>query len=534
MYQVLIVEDEMLVRLGLRNSVNWGAYHMSVCADVSDGKTALNIFRSLHPDIVITDLRMPIMDGMELIRQVRKDSKQTRIVILTCLEEFGLVRKAISLGVSDYIPKLSMTTKDIETILCKLEKELDVFQKKQTDTVPGVTENEAAKEHMLKGYLFYNMYSDTELDSFLQKHQMHLSPEDLQLCILEIDHFPKLQTRYRDLKGGLIKISILNVLNELMHTSHAGEVFFDDDRHYVLLLNPYRLSGTSSVSARIEKFLADIRGILRMYFDLSVTFGISSMGHSYQSLKELYPEASTSLKNKFWGGGGKIYLAGTIVPSRVPQEAVLHALDAPEVKGLIDVEKTTQQVKKFFSAPSYSENSVKAVLRSLAGQIRYRVGLSMPTGFNTTGTEFERTAAESETLEELCAALCKYAQTAESILAGQRDCSKEITLAVQYLNHHFNRDVTLGELAAHVGLSTNYLSNLFKKEVGQNFVEYLSKIRMETAKRLLTESSLKIYEIAQQVGFTEEGYFSKVFKKTVGLSPNEYRSAAPRGEQNHD
>ena len=198
------------------------------------------------------------------------------------------------------------------------------------------------------------------------------------------------------------------------------------------------------------------------------------------------------------------------------------------------MEKTTQQVKKFFSAPSYSENSVKAVLRSLAGQIRYRVGLSMPTGFNTTGTEFERTAAESETLEELCAALCKYAQTAESILAGQRDCSKEITLAVQYLNHHFNRDVTLGELAAHVGLSTNYLSNLFKKEVGQNFVEYLSKIRMETAKRLLTESSLKIYEIAQQVGFTEEGYFSKVFKKTVGLSPNEYRSAAPRGEQNHD
>lgn len=113
MYKVMIVEDEMLVRVGLRSSVDWSKYGMEVAADLPDGQAAWDYYLKEKPDIVITDIRMPRMDGMELIGKIREADKETRIVVLSCLEEFDLARRAMSLGVSHYILKLTMTEAEI-------------------------------------------------------------------------------------------------------------------------------------------------------------------------------------------------------------------------------------------------------------------------------------------------------------------------------------------------------------------------------------------------------------------------------------
>ena len=112
MYRVLIAEDEVFVRLGLKMSVEWEKMDMRVIADAANGQQAWDIYEKEHPDIILTDIRMPVMDGMELIRRIRERDRETRIVILSCLEEFQLVREAISMGVSDYILKLTMTPED--------------------------------------------------------------------------------------------------------------------------------------------------------------------------------------------------------------------------------------------------------------------------------------------------------------------------------------------------------------------------------------------------------------------------------------
>lgn len=119
MYRVLIAEDEVFVRLGIKMSVEWEKMGMQVIADAANGQQAWDIYEKEHPDIILTDIKMPVMDGMALIRRIRERDKETRIVILSCLEEFQLVREAISMGVSDYILKLTMTPEDMEKILQK-------------------------------------------------------------------------------------------------------------------------------------------------------------------------------------------------------------------------------------------------------------------------------------------------------------------------------------------------------------------------------------------------------------------------------
>lgn len=131
MYRVLIVEDELFVRLGIKMSVEWEALDMEVIADVSNGEQAWEVYVREEPDIILTDLKMPIMDGMELIRRVREKSDRTRIIILSCLEEFALVRESISMDVTDYILKLTMTREDMEKVLDKARTELEALKRAQ-------------------------------------------------------------------------------------------------------------------------------------------------------------------------------------------------------------------------------------------------------------------------------------------------------------------------------------------------------------------------------------------------------------------
>ena len=131
MYKVLIVEDEIFVRLGIKMSVEWEKLGMEVAGDAENGKQALEIYEKEHPDIILTDLKMPVLDGMGLIRRIREKDHTTRIVILSCLEEFHLVQQAISMDVSDYILKLTMTQEDMERILHKVKGELDVIKERK-------------------------------------------------------------------------------------------------------------------------------------------------------------------------------------------------------------------------------------------------------------------------------------------------------------------------------------------------------------------------------------------------------------------
>ncbi|MEA4890137.1 MAG: response regulator [Clostridiaceae bacterium] len=526
MYEVLIAEDEMLVRLGLKNSINWEKFGMHVLADAQDGQSAWEIYEKNRPDILITDIRMPIMDGMELIRKIRENDKATKILILTCVEQFDLVRQAMSLGVSDYILKLTMTTADIESVLLKVQSELDQSGHEMGETAKGA-EKDALNERILKGYIFYNLFCETEFQNYIKLQHLQLRQDNLLVCVMEIDNYEKMKTRFQDNKGDIVKISLLNVLNEILESSGTGVAFHDSDEYYVILINLDGPTEKPNLSPLLITVTDTIRNLLSIYFDASVTFGISNPGNQFASLKALYEQAINALRHKFYQGYGRLYTDDAPLLENAFQEKLLALQNQSELAVMLSEKENqayNQRIDEFAKTLKTKEQIKEFFIQLLQG-IAFQINSAQFANLSDAVTDSIHQIAGQETLDGCIGSFREFIISVHAALIKKQTFSREITEALRYIRNHYEKNITLNQVARQVNLSAGYFSNLFKKEVQENFVGYLNNLRIEQAKNLLQSTNLKAYEVAEKVGFTETTYFCKVFKKTTGMSPNEFRKS---------
>lgn len=397
--KVLIVEDEVLVREGLKSVIGWERLGMEVIGDVANGKQALEVYEREKPDIILTDIRMPVMDGLELIAQIRGQDEKTRIVILTCYEEFGYLQKALRLGVSDYILKLKMKPSEIEAAMAKVKRKLDEEMDGREERLEEAESFRLQKEEELKQYIFYNQVPESLFRSRMEKLNLAVREENIVLCRMVLQKYEKAQARIMDERGMLIRFLVLNVTMEIMEKYGGGEIVQEGDDCFLILMNMDFDEGWE----RLEGMQQEISRVLLDFIEVQAAWGISSMTQSFAALPEMYQECCEKIQD----------------------------------------EKTSLSV--------------------------------------------------------------------------------EIYEAVRYIDEHLSERLTLNQVADSICLSPNYLSSLFKKELGVGFVDYITEKRVEKAKELLTNTGMKTYEVAQQTGFLDESYFSKTFKKITGKRPSAFR-----------
>lgn len=534
MYRVMIVEDEMLVRIGLKNSVEWHKFGMQLAADFPDGQAAWDYYEREKPDVVITDIRMPKMDGMELIANIRKSDKDTRLVVLTCLEEFELARKAMSLGVSSYILKLTMTEEEIAGVLSGIREELDRNEGKTLpasakDTRANPVNMDLVKEKMLKDFLFYNIFTAKEFGQFAERNGLRLSPVRLVVCVMEVDRYARLRDKFHDEHGHLIKMTLLNLLGEITASYKRGEAFHLEETRYALILHFGDMVSEQAIVQETHAILSRIQEVNQTYFNSSVSFGISGIRSGYESLPKLYSEAQKALERKFIAGPGQQH-KGDQPPDATEVKVKLEAIRKLQViRELLPLHKR----KEYDSYLDDFENDCLGEKKTLETMLFRFVQWVSANLEDDSVSEKSRLLQITRDLEEcdnfpdmLDHVKAYIIKTAEQV-RDRLQLSGEITKAIQYIKQHYTENMNLQTVADHVGLSISYLSNLFKKELQVSFIDYLNRYRIERAKELLTESNMKSYDIAVEVGFSPEyTYFSKVFKKVTGLNPNEYRRQA--------
>lgn len=528
MYHVLIVEDEMLVRMGIKNSIDWPKFGMEVIADVSEGKAAWEIYERESPDLVITDIKMPVMDGMELITKIRDKDNYTKILILSCLEEFELARKAATLGVSGYILKLSMSFDEIEELLGKIKRELDKMDsEKKLKSAPTVDRG-LLKEELFKNYIFYRLYSPESFEKQLEELRCRLKPSKLILCVMDLDEYERLQDTFRDEKGQLIKFSLLNVINEVLDSYERGEVFQDDNRRYVIIFTFFDKVSELKIREELNKILEHLIRVFRSFFNLPLSFGVSSIKAGYDRLNELYEEGNKALKLKFFAGQGSIlYWDAKISPEQF--EKSLAGLKALPMKlfdsGLLEDKHCAEMSKKINEVLAQCNIAKEQIIDCLCGLIHLSASfknLPEATGASAMASYLMKIVG-TETLESALDIVTSYFLHLNNAKNKMITLSREIAEAVKLIQQNYDKEISVQQIAEKVGLSPNYLSSLFKKELNLNFIDYLNYIRVENAKRLLRETGMKSYEIAEKVGFSHDSYFSKTFKKMTGINPNEYK-----------
>ena len=386
MYNILIVDDEPIVKIALRSILPWEEYGFFICGTAGNGLEALSLVEKQHPDVIITDLKMPGMDGLELIRTLKEKKYPGEILVLSNYEDFDSVRSALLLGAADYLLKIKIQA---DTLLACLNKTTEKLQKKAGEKSPVPEETISENRNRL---LLSFFQGDSSIASFIQENretELGFMEKNCAICYVTFEKF---------LSNDAFSISA-NLLRDMILDAVQGAL-----QPYILVLNDY---SALVVFSQKELTVSQIK--------------------VEQLVKKLY--------NRF-----------TMYQSFAP--------DMPYQENL----KNYEEARKIYQSFHQNEGHYK----------------------------------------------------------------NDVAKTIAYMEENYMHRLTLASISANVNLSSSYLCRVFKSEVGTSITSYLNNLRIRKAATLIKEQDLSLKEISAMVGIDDQLYFSRLFKKCMGISPSEY------------
>lgn len=535
--KVFLVEDEMVIRRGIKNSIDWEKEGYIFCGEASDGELAYPMIIKEKPDILITDIRMPFMDGLELCKLVKKELPNIKILILSGYDEFDYAKEAIRLGVTEYLLKPISSGKLLEALngvseSIRREKEDKDLVRKYMEEMRENTEHEKQKffEQMIAGNL--SMADALETG---KKYEMNLSAGMYNLLLF------RFTLGEENRKSGELLGEAEYAIEKLTERLEYVFEFQRGVEGWAFLL---MADNEEQMSERVKELSKDLEEIMKNYSTIAYFGGIGQPVARLRELEESFREAERALAARFTMELNRIISVEDI---RMAQN--VDTLDDIEITSFGEIEKTRTMLEKFLNNGAEDEidefvdvyinelpeENLKSVLmRQYIIMDAYIVKMSfcekiegIEGEMQAQSEELKNSMKTIQTLEEIknyIRMLLKKIIGVRDTISGRR-YSDIIEIAKDQIRKTYMSDeISLNTIAAEVGMSPSYFSSIFSKEMGKTFVEYLTEIRMDRAKELLMCSSMKTSEIGYEVGYKDPHYFSYIFKKTQNCTPKEFRA----------
>lgn len=509
MWRAIIVDDEPIIRFGIKASVNWQQEGIEVVADCANGAEALQIMKQQPIDILITDIKMPIMDGLVLTRHALELNEAMKVILVSSYNDFEYVREGLKLGVIDYILKHTLEPEELLSIIrrCKqqLEQMASLSGRASTLAYDGLIGERRHYENELKLYLIGSV------DRLVDGNYPHWLNSTYLSCCIRLHSPPATEEQH----GYLYKSILLDQCAEKLYVEAPQGLAMQTAENELLFLLPYSHE-KHNLMTLIEKAMKQLQ---EEDGTIGVMIGCAE-GSGEIDVRQVFAFSRQACDRGFFEGSGiysyqtstaKQCRSGSNLPELIQAEP---SFNDERLYALIELWRTDWE--KGGCSPRMLKEQACRVL-----SMKFKQNLDP----HALVEAFDR-LFKSETLTELCELLkqsiveLRKART-ESIELGT--AQHPIDQALHYIDKHYLEAMTLQQVADFVHVSKNYLSLLFKKVTGQNFIDYVIMLRIEKAKEMLAETSYKVYEIAEKSGFNDVKYFSKLFKKMTGYSPIDYR-----------
>jgi two-component system response regulator YesN len=538
MFKLMIVDDEMLVRMGLKTTIDWPKLGFQIAGEADNGLKALEIARAIRPDLGLTDIRMPKLDGLGLMKALKKELPRTKILILSCYQDFDYVREALQLGALDYIPKLSMQVEELEQVFQRAKAVLEEEAEQERIADAGREPERYRSLREMQGCFFQELLkgalAEPDLAERLVRLKLRLGRAGLYgaVCLL-VDDLRAIRQRNGGTGLALLESPLLNIIDEALENSGLrGNVFMGREGEFGLVFSFAEGTEAGSIPEELGRFCGHLRETIRLYFNLSVSFGIGQVASGLLQLKEIYNQASEAAGYRLYQGKGSVNL---FREESFAAEPLLDAGQEQNLRELLESGRGTEAESLVLGLldrassgavkpPMLLRQELLEVLLAFSRVLKQYGGrLDQPPA--PPGGDPMSVSAEVETLGDWKLWFHDFAAWFGhrlNELKVQR-FGREVSRALEYINRHYATELKLGEIADQIGMNETYFSHLFKKETGANFTDYVNGLRIEKAKQLLRNRTDNIYEIAAAVGYANVSYFSKVFKQIVGISPAEYK-----------
>lgn len=538
--KVFLVEDEMVIRRGIKNSIDWEKEGYIFCGEASDGELAYPMIIKEKPDILITDIRMPFMDGLELCKLVKKELPNIKILILSGYDEFDYAKEAIRLGVTEYLLKPISSGKLLEALngvseSIRREKEDKDLVRKYMEEMREKRENtEHEKQKFFEQMIAGNLSMADALETG-KKYEMNLSAGMYNLLLF------RFTLGEENRKSGELLGEAEYAIEKLTERLEYVFEFQRGVEGWAFLL---MADNEEQMSERVKELSKDLEEIMKNYSTIAYFGGIGQPVARLRELEESFREAERALAARFTMELNRIISVEDI---RMAQN--VDTLDDIEITSFGEIEKTRTMLEKFLNNGAEDEidefvdvyinelpeENLKSVLmRQYIIMDAYIVMMSfcekiegIEGEMQAQSEELKNSMKTIQTLEEIknyIRMLLKKIIGVRDTISGRR-YSDIIEIAKDQIRKTYMSDeISLNTIAAEVGMSPSYFSSIFSKEMGKTFVEYLTEIRMDRTKELLMCSSMKTSEIGYEVGYKDPHYFSYIFKKTQNCTPKEFRA----------
>lgn len=535
LYSIILVDDEEEVRKSIIKKIEWQAAGFRVVGDAENGEDAMEKIEMLEPDVVLTDIRMPYMDGLALAEKVRQRYPSMKVVIFSGYDDFEYAQRAIKLNVTEYILK-PVNVEELTSILKRIKNNLDLeieekrnlsrLREKYRNSLPIIREQ------------FFNDLVHKNLDKELVEQKLKeydipvLGARKWVIAAIDVEKEEVGEPLSLHNEEELIPISVMQIVREKLEGYSRFSLFQSASEADMVVIAA--LDDDNSITGLID-VLGDICKETKRILKVPVTIGI---GHSCEELSGViraYQSSVDALGYKAIAGiGSTIYIndmepvgAGKLEFDSVTEGELISAIKfGPEekieasVRGIIDKMKTAKVHHR------QQQVYMIGVLNSMI-QMMQQYDLAME---DIMGGELEYMEVfdKLKRIEEFGQWLLKIAGKMNLKINQERDMTTRqvIQEARQYIMDHYqNPDLSVEMICRHLHMSPAYFSTMFKKETGQAYIAYLTDLRLSKAVELLNKTDDKTYIIAAKVGYQEQNYFSYVFKKKFGVSPTRFRGA---------
>lgn len=533
MYRILLVDDEILVRDAIKENIDWKGIGCELVGDCENGQQAAEFVKNHPVDIVLTDILMPYMDGMELSHFLHDNYPDIVIVIFSGFGEFEYAKKAIQYNVSEYLLK-PVTALELTAVINKMKDKVDQKrkEKKKMEKLTRASESYRKNAQMIRSKAMEALVNCTvnveESLERLKNMGMELSAVRYRVAMFDIDLYSdmyQLDMEKRQ-ESALMAFVLLNISNEIVTREQAGYAYQEGGNRVCIL---FQEKWSRDFTTKTREICHEIQDKMREVMGIEVSMGIGDWVKTPDKLLFSHDMAAQALDYRYLLGGSLLFDAAECqVGGEVPIDSLLERFTSALKSGKGEmVERIFQEMKDSIRSSLVEKSRACMYLQQIVRTMD-RVCEDVSADMNCVlegRNELLHQITEQKSFDSACEIVKNYIMKIFKMLSDMNSSSEErqARLALDYIQKNYmDPALSLNDICSYLNISTSYFSTIFKKMTGETFTEVLIRTRMEKAKELLENTTMKNYEIAEKVGFSDPHYFGISFKKMTGVTPTEY------------
>ena len=537
--KVIIADDEAIVRIGLKSIINWEKNGFEIVGEASDGNQALDLILSQKPDIAIIDMKMPLMDGLALMRRLIELKKSPKILVLSSHDDFYLVKEAMKLGAEDYLLKLEIEPENLIHILKKIANKIEEEHKMaglELNIDKNIVKNlNVMRKNFLRDVIGNFYTNEKDLMDSMDFLNIKFNSRFIYCFMIKIGELYRFED-VLDREIGILNYSIINTSEEIVNDLFNGYCFEGKTGEFFILASSKQSQESQFSERRLVGLATRLKEMLLIYLNITATIGIGIGASGIKGVNEAYNLALGAIRYRFFKDDNGIILWKDVKSSEFQKDDYSILNIREELHKALSLHQK-KELKLIFNGILDNLHEMN-LSRNVICNLMIELFIMINEFFESYGVSIRKIMKNSYhsyqqlvNIESIGDAkkwvilikedLIEYIKREDAILYP-----RIISRIKNYIEKHFDEELSLKEVADAVSLNPSYLSTILKTYTDMSYSVYVAQVRVGKAKKLLETTDDKVYEVGEKVGYTNIYYFNRIFKKIAGLSPGEYKKRA--------